>query len=53
MPDDTRTGLQISGNRSNGEMNPPQSLNLNITEAVWDHLIREQNKRQQTSKEEL
>jgi len=34
-------------------MNSPQSLNLNIIEAVWDHLDREQNKRQPTSKEEL
>ena len=34
-------------------MNPPQSLDLNIIEAVWDHLERERNKRQPTSKEEL
>jgi len=34
-------------------MNPPQSPNLNIIEAVWDHPDRERNKRQQTSKEEL
>jgi len=24
MPDDTRSGLKISGNRSDGGMNPPQ-----------------------------
>ena len=34
-------------------MNPPQSLDLKITEALWDHLDRERNKRQPTSKEEL
>ena len=28
-----------------------QSPDLNITEAVWDHLDRERNKRQPTSKE--
>jgi len=32
---------------------PPQSPDLNIIEAVWDHLDRERNKRQPTSKEEL
>ena len=53
MPNETRTGLKISGNRSYRRMNPPQSPDLNITEAVWDHLDREQNKRQLTSKEEL
>ena len=30
-----------------------QSPDLNIIEAVWDHLDRERNKRQPTSKEEL
>jgi len=34
-------------------MNPPQSPDLNITEAVWDHLDKERSKRQPTSKEEL
>ena len=53
MPNDTRSGLKISGNRSNGGMNPPQSPDLNIIEAVWDHLDRERSKRQPTSKEEL
>ena len=53
MPNDTRSGLKISGNGSYGGMNPPQSPDLNIIEAVWDHLDRERNKRQPTSKEEL
>jgi len=53
MPNDTRSGLKISGNRSYGGMNPPQSPDINIIEAVWDHLYRERNKRQPTSKEEL
>ena len=35
MPNNTKTGLRISGNRSYGGMYPPQSLELNITEAVW------------------
>ena len=48
MPNDT-----IRGNKSYGGMNPPQSPDLNITEAVWDHLDREQTKRQPTTKEEL
>ena len=51
MPNDTRIGLKISGNRSYGGMNPPQSPDL--IETVWDHLDRERNKRQPTSKEEL
>jgi len=53
MPNNTRTGLKISSNRSFGVMNPPQSPDFNIIEAVWDHLDREQNKRQPTSKKEL
>ena len=53
MPNDTRSGPKISGNRFYGRMNPPKSPDLNITEAVWDHLDREQSKRQPTSKEEL
>jgi len=53
MPNYRRTGLKISGNRSYGGMDPPQSPDLNIVEAVWDHLVRERNKRQPTSKEEL
>lgn len=40
----TRSGGKISGKRSNGVMN------LNITEAVWDHPDREGNKRQPISK---
>ena len=53
MPNDTRRGVKISGNRSYGGMNPPQGPDLNIIEAVWDHLDRKRNKRQPTSKEEL
>ena len=62
MPNDTRTGLNISGNRSYGGLNPPQSPDLNnnvelnntlLNNAVWDHLDRERNKRQPTSKEVL
>ena len=53
MPNDTRSGLKISGNKSYGGMDPPQRLDLNIIEAVWDHLGREWNERQPTSKEEL
>ena len=34
-------------------MNPHQSQDLNIIEAVWDYLDRERNKSQPTSKEEL
>jgi len=46
--------LKISGNRSYAVLNPPQSPDFNITEAVWDHLDRERNKRQPTSqKKEL
>ena len=37
MPNDTRSGLRSSGNRSYGGMNVPQSLDLTIIEAVWDH----------------
>lgn len=32
---------------------PPNSLDLNITEAVRDHIDREGNQRQSTSKEQL
>ena len=32
---------------------PPQSPDVNIIEAVWDHLDREINKGQHKSKEEL
>ena len=32
---------------------PPQSSDLNILEAVWDHMDRERNKGQAKSKEEL
>ena len=53
MPYDTITRLKNSGSRSNGVMNPPQSPDLIVIEAVWDHLDRERNKRQPTSKEEL
>ena len=38
---------------SDGGMNPPQSPDLNIIEAVWGHLDRERENRQPTSKEEL
>lgn len=50
MTHDTRLGLNISGNRVYGVVNPLQSPDLHITEAVWDHLNREQNKRQQIFK---
>jgi len=36
MPNDTRSGLKISGNRSDGGMNPPQSPDLK--EEVWNVL---------------
>jgi len=39
MPNDTRTVLKITGKRSYGGMTPPQSPDLNIIEAVWDHLV--------------
>lgn len=32
---------------------PFHNPNLDVTEAVWDHLDRERNKRQKTLKEEL
>ena len=32
---------------------PPQSPDLNIIEAVWDHLDRERNKRLPMNKKEL
>lgn len=32
---------------------PPQSLHLNITEAVWDHLDTDWTKKEAASKEEL
>jgi len=44
MPNDTRSELKISGNRSYGGMNPPQSPDFNITKAVWDHLDRAEQK---------
>ena len=44
MPNDTRTELKISGNRSYGGMNLPKSPELNIIEAAWDHLDSEWNK---------
>jgi len=50
MPNDTRSGLKISGNRSDGGMNPPQSPDLNITEAGWDHVDRKRTKRQHPKK---
>ena len=34
-------------------INPPRSPDFNIIEAVWDHLDRERDKRQPTSKGEL
>jgi len=34
----TRTGQEISVKRSYGVIKPPQSRDLSITEAVWDHL---------------
>ena len=49
MPNYTTTGLEISDITSHGGMNHPQSLNLNIMEAVWDHLDIERNKRQPTN----
>ena len=38
---------------SYGGMNPPQSPDLNISEAVWDCVDRGWNKKQPTSKDEL
>jgi len=38
MPNDTRTGLKISGNRSYGVLNPLQRPDINIVEAVWNHI---------------
>ena len=52
MPNDW-TGLNIRVTESNEGTNPPQNLDLNIIDAVWEHLDREWNKRQPTSKEEL
>jgi len=48
-----KSGLQIKANKFFGAMNPSLSQDLNIIEAVWDHLDRERNKRQPISKEEL
>ena len=45
MPNYTRIEQKISGNRSYGGMNPPQSPDLGITGAVWDHLDGETNKK--------
>jgi len=53
MPSDIRSGLNISGSRSYGGMNPPQRPELNIIEVVWDQLDRGRNKRQPTIKEEF
>lgn len=52
MPNDLRTRVKISGNRSYDVMNRLQILELNIIEAMWVHLDREQNERQPTSKDE-
>lgn len=41
----TTTGPKICGNRSDGV-----SLELNITEGAWDHLDREQGKKQSFGK---
>ena len=39
MPNDTRSGPKISGNRSYGVMNPPQTLDLNIIKAAsWQRI---------------
>ena len=54
LSNDTRSRLKINVNRSYGGLiEPPQSPQLNITETVWDHLVREQKKKKPTSKEEL
>ena len=43
-----------SANKTLTVMNwPPQSADLNIIEAVWDHLDRERNQGQLKFKEEL
>jgi len=44
---------KISVNSSYGVMNPLKSLDLNIIEAVMDHLDQQRNKRHQTSKDKL
>jgi len=50
MPNDTRSGLKsVATGLMEGGILPIGS----ITEVVWDHLDRKQNKRQPTSKEEL
>ena len=49
MLKDTRTGPKISDSTSHGVMNTPQSTDLNLIEAAWDQLDREQDGRQPTS----
>jgi len=51
MPNDTRTWVKISGNRSHGGMNPPQSPDLNIIEQCGIILTENGMKRKPTSKE--
>ena len=53
MPNSTGTkGKSVATGLMEGWI-PPQSLDLNIIEAVWDRLDRERKKRQPKSKEEL
>jgi len=51
--DPKHTATAVKANLDMKTHDGPQSPDLNIIEAVWDHVDRERNKRQPTSKEEL